>query len=437
MDYLFKYDRQVAIRDHYVEKTEFIKVKPSEVNDLDARIFTFNLDSSDLYMYDMQNITLSAMVSIGSHDSMSIGEERKTEGKKFDPVTFSNLMLDTCFEKVTVLFNDQPVLVTNLHPFRSFVEKALSYTHNAKETTIASQFYHEDTVESLALTQSVSMIVKADKTRNSQAVYISTKLSNDAFNIVQYMPASVKITVQLQRSIDAFSLLVDTTNLTKAEQQKLDQYFVVIRNPQLTCKRVLLTEEGQRFIHARVQRPLCFTFPTMKLHTVTLPGSITRWDTALSLTRLPGRIFVGLVDNDCIYGSYTKNSLYFKHFNLTSIVLKRDGMDIDNLNIEKWDSNGTMEAYNRLLYVLKATNTPNEVMVTPKTFLEGPLTLFPLIGGNDLTGAYPYPKGNISLTLKFGTPLATKGLTAIIFSLVDSELTIDNTRVFLEDIVSY
>jgi len=437
MDYLFNYERQVATRDHYVEKTEFIKVKPSEVNDMDARIFTFNLDSSDLYMYDMQNITLSAMLSIGSRDRLSIGEERKTEGKKFDPVTFSNLMLDACFEKVTVLFNDQPVLVTNLHPFRSFVEKSLSYSDNAKQTTIASQFYHEDNVESLALTQSISMIVKADKTRNSQDVYISTKLSNDAFNIVQYMPASVKITVQLQRSMDAFSLLVDTTDLTKAEQEKLDQYFVVIRKPQLTCKRILLTEEGQRFIHAQVQRPLCFAFPTMKLHTVTLPGSITRWDTALSLTRLPGRIFVGLVDNDCIYGSYTKNSLYFKHFNLTSIVLKRDGMDIDNLNIEKWDHYGIIDAYNRLLYALKATNTPSAAMVTPKSFLEGPLTLFPLLGTSDINGSYPYPKGNISLTLKFGTPLAAKGLTAIIFSIVDSEMIIDGTRVTVEDIVSY
>lgn len=436
---LFDYDHYPAQRDQYISKTEFIKIKPVEIADIDARVFTFQLATSDLYMYDLQNVMLSAFTSIASRERGDLGVASKLNDatKDFDPVTFSNLMLDCCFDKVTVMFNDHPVCVTSLHPFRAFVEKSLSYSEAAKNSTIASQFYFKDYTESLDMLKSTAMAVKSSFTEKSAEVYISTKLCNDAFNIVPYMPGSVKISVQLQRSSNAFSLLVDTTRLEQAAKLKVDQYYVRLRNLQLSCKRLLLTDAGRAFVSHRLQRPLHFTFPAMKLHTVLLPGQVLSWESSLSLTRLPSRLFVGLVETDCVYGNYTKNSLYFKHFNLSSLVLKRDSLEVDSLKIDSWTVNGTKDIYNRFLYALKITNTLNSLDVTPEAYRNGPLTLFPLLGANDITEVYPHPDGLITLGFKFSAPLPKKGLTAIVFSLVQSELTVTNMDVTLDNVVGY
>jgi len=435
---VFDYDNKSPLREKFIAKTEFVTFKPMQAADPESRVFTFDMDSSELYMYDLQNATVSALLSIQHRQRGKIGKFRKTEGAKtYDPVTFSNLMLDTMFEKVVVSLNDQQATITEFAQFRSFFEKALSYSSVAKDSTIVSQFFIRDAVDSLSYKKSSAMISKSVSTENSQELYISTKLSNDLFNVVQYLPGTVKISVTLHRSADAFSLLIDDTGLTDDELDSAGKYYVKINNLQLSCKRIMLTNEGQHFLTNRVQRPLHFVFPSLDVNTVMLPGSVRSWETVLPITRLPERIFVGLIDTSALYGDYRINSLFFKNYTLTELALKRDNTTVDSVSIDKWDYNNAIPVYNKLLYLLKITNTQSSIDITPQSFTDGPYSIIPLLASNDISGLYAYPTAKIALSFKFKKPTPTNGITAVVFSNTISEMIIDRGQVRVENVISY
>jgi hypothetical protein len=442
---LFNYGPPRKAVDSFIERSEFITVKPSEKIDIDQKVYTFTLGDGSLHCYDLQNVSLSAFLSIKSNEGgmrpvgwfseQSQGKDADTTPKitTFDPVCLNSLPLDALFEKVVVMFNDQVVFTTNLHQFRSFFEKSVSYSEKAKKTTIASQQY-EHTYYAPGNLQ-IGLLIMGMKTQLGQELFVSTKLRNDAFNIPAYVPGNVKITVQLHRSSEAFSLTVNSSLLPDSSKDKMDQYFCAIRDLSLTYKRVLLTETGRAHMAQAVERPMYFTCKSTRINQAIIPAGALSWDAQLGgLPYLPGQMFIGLVPVDHVYGRYDTNSLCFKHHHLNEVTLKFDDSVLDKVTVASWTSNGIMNAYNKLLYTLKLSNAVTSIDMYPERFLEGPLTVFALVGGNDIYDQFERKTGRINIMFKFSKPTPAPGLAAIIFSPMQSTITINKGMVTFCDL---
>jgi hypothetical protein len=256
---------------------------------------------------------------------------------------------------------------------------------------------------------------------------------------MQYMPGQVKVTVQLHRSSDAFSLLADTKAMSESKRLNINQYYVSCRDLNLSFKSIWLTEMGIRSVAKSIERPLYFTFPSTHLASVNIPPGVLDYEgTVGSLHNLPSRTFVGLVPTSNLHGSYSTNSLFFKNYNINELTLKLSGMCMDTVKIPRWDINNTVDVYWKLLYALKVTGKAGCLDIDQETFINGPLTFLPLMGGPDLYYSdFSFAPGQLSLKFKFNEAVPAGGLTAIMFCIVQSSMCIDNGILTVNDVVDY
>lgn len=421
----YSYNKKICMQNELTEKSEFLTVRPDAAVDSNSQFLSFTLPTSENYVYDLRNFMLSAILCIKKNRGkpQKIGYFSESKDNKIDPVTFCNLPLDSSFNKIEIYINDVSVLQTEFHQFRSLLEKSISYSEQAKYSTIATQLFIKDNVPQISLNTNAGLVVRGQMTQGSQLVAVETKLCHDLMNLRQYIPGQMKLRLVLYRASDAFLLNVDKTALEPNKQNSVNEYFVEIKNPQMLCRRIYLTEKGRNYLSDRLKRPLFFYLQSLKIASLIIPPNAVSWESVVNFARMPTRIIVAFVQTPCVYGDYFMNSLFFQGHSLNSITLKSDGVAIDNLQIEEWSRNGIIGAYNKLLHIIQITNTALAVDITPEQFLNGPYTLFGLSGSDNSSTNLDT---TVSLSFKFSEPVPEQGLTAIIFGMHSTELTISN-----------
>jgi len=436
---IYQYDKKQKMIDEYTTKSEFIFLKTDNAVDVDTQTYSFSLPASSMYVYDLKNITLCGDIAIKSRTSANgkIGTctPRKNSSDPYDPVTVSNLPLDSCFERVEIFLNDESVLPSNFSAFRSFVEKSVSYGANAKDSTIASQMYVRDNSVSPGFNVNIAMIIRGARTELSKKVSLETKLCHDLKNLSQYIPGTVKIRVVLHRSSDRFVLLGDIEEMSEAKKTSMSDFYIELTNVRLKCKRIYLSDIGVNYMNNRIQKPLFFYFQSTQTVSAVIPPSTLNWETTLSFNRMPSRILLGLVPTKAVYGDYFTNSLYFSPYKIAEIFLKKDDTVIDTISIDgEWDENNIVPVYNKLLYLLRVTNTSLAVDISPQHFLHGGYTLFPLLGGPDNSDNFRNAACKVSIGFRFVEPVPQHGLTAMIFGLQNKEMALENGVCFVTDV---
>jgi len=319
----YQYDKKSCKVDDFSQRSEFITIKPDSIVDKNSQVYSFSFPTSELFCYDLKNVTLCADLSVKHAVNGFIGPYAKIDGKDtdVDPITFCNLPLDSCIDQMEIFINDKSILPSVLHPYRAMVEKSISYSADAKHSNIATSLFIQDGSVRNSFTANPAMIIRAEKTQMSKATTIQTKLCHDLLNLEQYLPGSLKIRIVLHRSKDAFVLLADQKELPPAKAHSVDEYYIQLSNVHLKCKRVHLTEHGQKQLATLVHHNLYFYLQSTRVTSCFIPGNSLNWQSTLNFTKMPSRILVGLVPSNAIYGSTFTNSLFFRNYKLGEIAL--------------------------------------------------------------------------------------------------------------------
>ena len=147
-----------------------------------------------------------------------------------------NNWLHSLFSQVDVYLNDTLVTPsTNTYPYRAYIETALSYGADAKETQLTSQLWYKDTagrMDSVALTDDDTANVGFKNRRNyttqSHVVEMMGRLHVDMFLQDRFLLNGVDVKIRLVRSKDAFALMACGAN---------HDYKVNIIEATLVCSR--------------------------------------------------------------------------------------------------------------------------------------------------------------------------------------------------------
>lgn len=211
--------------------------------------------------------------------------------------------------------------------------------------------------------------------------------------------------------------------------KNLQQYYIDCSQLKLTYKRAILTEKGRAHMRAAVERPMYFSVNAMQVHTVSLPAQVYEWEAVIgSLNKRPSRILAALINATDLRGNYESNSLYFENHGLQQLSLHQNGMLVDEVKVERWDKNGVVDAYRRLMYTLRQYEQPSALDINEAMFRNGPLCLLPLLGSPDILdvddGGHHVP-GQLTLKFKFGQPTPDSGLVCMLFCHGRTELRVD------------
>ena len=122
-----------------------------------------------------------------------------------------NNWLHSLISQVDVYLNDTLVTPsTNTYPYRAYIETALSYGADAKETQLTSQLWYKDTagrMDSVALadddTSNVGFKNRRNYTTRSRVVEMMGRLHVDMFLQDRFLLNGVDVKIRLVRSKDA------------------------------------------------------------------------------------------------------------------------------------------------------------------------------------------------------------------------------------------
>ena len=131
-----------------------------------------------------------------------------------------NNWLHSLFSQVDVYLNDTLVTPsTNTYPYRAYIETALSYGADAKETQLTSQLWYKDTagrMNSVALADDDTANVGFKNRRNYmtriRVFEMMGRLHLDMFLQDRFLLNGVDVKIRLVRSKDAFALMAGGAN---------------------------------------------------------------------------------------------------------------------------------------------------------------------------------------------------------------------------------
>ncbi len=174
------------------------------------------------------------------------------------------------------------------------------------------------------------------------------------------------------------------------------------------------------------------------MSTYTIPiGSTSHIRDGLFRGQLPKMVIFGMVDNKAFNGDVQTNPFNFKHNDVTSVALYRDGITVPFRPLIPDFSKGlcVREYMAGLIQGLELFNRDENMGITLADYSAGGYALFAFNLTPDLTivgHAQPYHEGNLRLELKFKTAL-TAAINVVIMAVFDGKVEITRHRQVLVD----
>ena len=237
-----------------------------------------------------------------------------------NPVGPVNTWLHSLFSKVEVYLNDTLVMHST-NTYRVYMETALRYGSDAKETQLTSQLWYKDTtgrMDSVALaddTANAGFKSRRNYTTLSQVVEMMGRLHVDMFLQDRFLLNGVDVNIRLVRSKDAFALMAGGVNHT---------YIINIVDASVFARKATLST-AERTAHIKaldkgtakyLLRPI-----DCKVYTIPHGAAMSHTHENLFLGTLPKRLVLCYIDKDAFNGSYAKNPFHAKNNNINLIAV--------------------------------------------------------------------------------------------------------------------
>ena len=165
-------------------------------------------------------------------------------------------------------------------------------------------------------------------------------------------------------------------------------------------------------------------------------GQLEAMKDNLFIAEAPKLMLVGLVDHAAFNGDYKKNPYNFQNFDLTKLVLYRNGEIVHGNPIEpNYKTKQYTGAYTNTMSALKFFNTDDSNGITYEEFKDGyNIYAFDLTADNNVNSSYRNgsPDKGLRLELKFGTALP-ENVNLIIFGVFDSHFEVTKLQNVIVD----
>ena len=346
-----------------------------------------------------------------------------------------NLTLHSLFKQIDVSLNDRLITSSKAtYPYRTYMEKLLSFGHEAKGTHLTCEQWYKDTAGHMDATQGVDnkgLAKRKAKASGSKTIDMIGKLHIDLMFGERYLLNNVNIVIKLGRTSDAFVLMADGPN---------PNYKMVITEAVLTARKVTLSDTMKE-IHIRGLGMKNALYPVRRLDTFvySVPkGNLTANRDNLFLSQLPKRLVIGCVDDDAYNGNYHKNPFNFKHYDINFVALNVHGRQIPGKPLQpNFEEDVYVRSYQSLFTALNKFGQDEGNQISWYDYPNG-YTLFAFNLTPDLDGEdhfTPVRSGPLRLEIQFAKPLP-ETINVIILAEFENTISINKSRNILFDYTS-
>jgi hypothetical protein len=234
------------------------------------------------------------------------------------------------FKSVELSLNNQKVSENDvLYAYKSYIEMLLSYSQDVKSDQMWASLFFQDNFDPDEIGKDkISKAGTKDANRGAKMRWAFTKYSRqfemfgqihtELFSQPKLIPGKYELRIKFHRNSPEFALMaLDNTKRYSIAIDDAAVYF---------CVKKIAPEV--REAHELTLNTKNFKYPVRKILMKFLTRSLGQMDINepnLYKGTLPRRIVIGLVDSEAMNGSLHKNPFNFKHFDVRSIELRKNG----------------------------------------------------------------------------------------------------------------
>ena len=419
-----------------IDETKYEKYFPQTSLDRGGPL-DFSINLNDEEYLDTQNIFLYMQLRILDENGGMLKSRISHEDAGIPPKSMVypvNYFHAACFKSVDVLINNKSCSSNDtLYAYRSYLEALLSHSKPMKNEQMRCAMFYKDKVpfdeHSEAVTKTdagattnTGAATRFARTKFSKKFETIGRLHTDLTSQGRLLTGVSEITIRLHRADPKFCLMaVEATGRYTISIDKAELY---------VCQKKIATSVREAHQVMLLKTP--FKYPIRKVQMKFFTRGANRSDlTEPNLVNgvLPRRIIIGLVDSLAFHGSYHHSPFNFNHFNVSNIVLRKNGVALPfaeiNLNFEE---ECFLQGYTSLLDGTNRLFQDTSLDISPFTDYPNGYTLFAF----DLTSdhesscnAYQLVKhGNVALEIKLAKP-SDKGITILTYLEFDSLIQVD------------
>lgn len=416
-----------------IENTFFVNYHPITSLERGGPLEFVVKTSEDTYL-DLQHTILYLKTRILNKNGDAISKPAAPNTSTTHLVAPINYFHATQFKNLDVYINNKLANSSdNLYPYRAYIESALSFDSDARKSQLACSLYYQDEGEDLDwMPTTAEDLEDEDDSDNSgiasrfnQTKYSNTfetwgRLHSDFFSQPKMLPGKNELRIKLQRADPSFCLMAKSNS---------DLFTVSIDTAILMVRHCIISphvREAQT--KAALTRPL--KYPVRRVETKFFTRGSGRSDLSepnLISGILPRRIIFGLVDSASFNGSLLKNPFNFQHYNVQSVILRKNGNPVPFETLDLDTTNGQfLQGYMSLIQGTGKLHENRGLGITPEQYKYG-YTLYGFDLTSDMSSCDVFnlvQEGRISLDVKLGRP-TTAAVTMLVYLEYDAVYEID------------
>jgi hypothetical protein len=342
----------------------------------------------------------------------------------------TNLPLHSMFSNVSVTLCGKEISEKDsLYPYRAYLETLLTYEKGVLDTRCVAEGWAKDDADqmenlTLAVASGVNpnsgFVTRQKLVASSRVFTLVGRPHVDLFHQNLDMPPNCPISIKFTPSPRAFSLM-EANNGTDKFVLVEAKLFVRTKqvNPELVlAHKATLQKANMRFPMNRVtvgKHGIAAGFKS-----VTVPLNFP--------SKLPKRLFIGLVTNTACTGTLAENPFNFQPFGLETLSIKVNGVQIPAVGLQTdFATKDYWRAYMNTLAALELDNSNRAITLSGSDFATG-YTIFGFkVAPGPVDGAIfnaANSNGSIVVTATFSTAL-TANVDMIVYAETPSILEID------------
>lgn len=393
----------------------------------------FVVRTSDEVYIDLKNTILYTKSRIKKRDGTKIVEATDDTDTPATVVFPTNYFHGTQFKNVEVYINGRLASTSdNLSAYRAYLETLLTFSREAKTDQLRCGLFYEDSGEDLdeieaditdedaTEVENIGFHQRFTRTKFSKLFETWGRVHSELFSQSKMLPGSNELRIKFHRNDANFSLISKTDDTS---------YMVSLEEAVLKVKHCQISAHV-RESHAKALQIRNMKYPLCKVEMKFFTRGSGRSDlTEPNLVSgvLPKRVVVGLVRSDAFNGAQNKNPFNFQHFNVNSIVLRKNGfpMPVEEVELD-YDDDCYHQGYLSLVTGTGKLFQDQGFAISPEQYKNGyALYAFDLTSSASSCESFDLVEdGKLSLEIKLKTA-TSESVTTVVYLEYDTILELD------------